>query len=88
MRVDFPRWEEGDLISWISRAEHYFRFHQTTNAAMVEITAINLKGDAIQWFNWFEHTHRAEDMRSEGATTIHSDSDYLLRAATRRTLEP
>ncbi|RZS11622.1 hypothetical protein BHM03_00042992 [Ensete ventricosum] len=24
MRVDFPRWEEGDPIGWISRAEYYF----------------------------------------------------------------
>ncbi|RWW53836.1 hypothetical protein BHE74_00039635 [Ensete ventricosum] len=27
MKVDFPRWEEGDPIRWISRAERYFRFY-------------------------------------------------------------
>ncbi|RWW47891.1 hypothetical protein BHE74_00046081 [Ensete ventricosum] len=57
MRVDFPRWEEEDLIGWISHVERYFRYHKITDASMVEIMAIHLKRDAIQWFDWFEHTH-------------------------------
>ncbi|RRT77752.1 hypothetical protein B296_00005279 [Ensete ventricosum] len=57
MKVDFPRWEEGDLIEWISRAERYFWFYQTVDATRVEIATIHLKGDAIQWLNWFKHTH-------------------------------
>jgi len=24
---------------------------------LVEIVAIHLEGDAIQWFDWFEHTY-------------------------------
>ncbi|RWV95122.1 hypothetical protein GW17_00042281 [Ensete ventricosum] len=48
MKVDFPRWEEGDSIRWISRAERYFRFYRTTDATWVEITAIYLEGDSIQ----------------------------------------
>ncbi|RWV79120.1 hypothetical protein GW17_00059797 [Ensete ventricosum] len=58
MKVDFPRWEEGDSIRWILCAEHYFRFYRTANATWVEIAAIHLEGDAIQWFNWFKYTHR------------------------------
>ncbi|RRT76239.1 hypothetical protein B296_00023820 [Ensete ventricosum] len=57
MRVYFPRWEERDIIGWISCAEHYFGFYRTTNTTMVEIATIHLEGDVIQWFNWFEHTH-------------------------------
>ncbi|RZR88690.1 hypothetical protein BHM03_00016334 [Ensete ventricosum] len=56
MKVDFPRWE-GDPIGWISRAERYFRFYRIVDATRLEIAAIHLKGDAIQWFHWFEHTH-------------------------------
>ncbi|RZR84294.1 hypothetical protein BHM03_00011079 [Ensete ventricosum] len=48
MRVDFPRWEEGDLIGCISRTEHYFRYHKTTDASMVDIATIHLEGDGIQ----------------------------------------
>ncbi|RWW56771.1 hypothetical protein BHE74_00036485 [Ensete ventricosum] len=50
MKVDFPRWE-GDSIGWISHAEHYFWFYRTADATQVEIAAIHLEGDAIQWFN-------------------------------------
>ena len=51
MRVDFPRWEEGDPIGWISRAERYFRYHKTADVSMVKIVAIHLEEDAIQWFD-------------------------------------
>ncbi|RWW68757.1 hypothetical protein BHE74_00023688 [Ensete ventricosum] len=57
MEVEFPRWEEGDPIGWISRTEHYFWFYRTADAIWVEIVAIHLEGDAIQWFNSFKHTH-------------------------------
>ncbi|RWW32274.1 hypothetical protein GW17_00003069 [Ensete ventricosum] len=57
MKVDFPRWEEGDPIGWISRAERCFRSYRTANATRVEIAVIHLEGDVIQWFNWFKHTH-------------------------------
>ncbi|RWV87272.1 hypothetical protein BHE74_00021656 [Ensete ventricosum] len=58
MKVDFPKWEEGDPIGWILRAERYFRLYRTVDATRVEIATIHLEGDAIQWFNWFNHTHR------------------------------
>ncbi|RRT31190.1 hypothetical protein B296_00056082 [Ensete ventricosum] len=48
MRVDFPRWEEGDPIGLIWRKEYYFRFYRTVDATRVEIAAIHLKGDVIQ----------------------------------------
>ncbi|RWW85522.1 hypothetical protein BHE74_00005788 [Ensete ventricosum] len=57
MKVDFPRWEEGDPIRLIAHAERYFQFYRTADATRVEITTIHLEGDAIQWFNWYEHTH-------------------------------
>ncbi|RRT75979.1 hypothetical protein B296_00007409 [Ensete ventricosum] len=48
MNVDFPRWEEGDPIGWISCIERYFRFYRTVDTTWVEIATIHLKGDAIQ----------------------------------------
>ncbi|RWW85934.1 hypothetical protein BHE74_00005350 [Ensete ventricosum] len=47
-RVDFPRWEDEDLIGWISCAERYFRYYMTPEASMVDIAAIHLEGEAIQ----------------------------------------
>ncbi|RWW02960.1 hypothetical protein GW17_00033926 [Ensete ventricosum] len=89
MKVDFPRWEEGDSIGWITRAERYFRFSQTVDATRVEIATIHLEGDAIQWFNWYEHTHGARySRRSKDAITIHSYGGDLLRENPRRTIKP
>ena len=48
MRVDFPRWEEGDPIGWISHAERYFRYHKTADGSMVKITTIHLEGNAVE----------------------------------------
>ncbi|RWW01851.1 hypothetical protein BHE74_00019036 [Ensete ventricosum] len=59
MRVEFPRWEDGDPIDWISRAEFFFHFHRTPKESKVDIASMQIKGDAIQWYNWYEHTHRA-----------------------------
>ncbi|RWW53066.1 hypothetical protein BHE74_00040468 [Ensete ventricosum] len=55
------------------QVERYFWFYRTTDATRVEIAAIHLEGDTIQWFNWYEHTHEAGDSRrSKGTTTVHS----------------
>ncbi|RZR71203.1 hypothetical protein BHM03_00004164 [Ensete ventricosum] len=43
MKVNFPRWEEGDPIGWISCAERYFRLYRTTDGTRVEIAAIHLR---------------------------------------------
>ncbi|MUG03554.1 hypothetical protein ECC01_21445 [Bacillus tequilensis] len=71
MRVDFPRWEEGDPIGWISRAERYFRYHKTADASMVKIAA-------IQWFDWFEHTYGVLSWRQfkEGLLIRFRPTDY------------
>ncbi|CAL9132881.1 unnamed protein product [Musa textilis] len=45
--VEFPKWEDGDPTSWISRAEKFFRFHRTPEESKVEITSIQLDGDVI-----------------------------------------
>ena len=47
IRVEFPRWEDGDPTSWISRAEKKFRFHRTLEESKVEVVSIQLDGDAI-----------------------------------------
>ncbi|RRT78990.1 hypothetical protein B296_00024725 [Ensete ventricosum] len=65
IRVDFLRWEDGDPTGWISHVERYFRFYKTQDASMVDIVAIHLEGDAIQWYDWFERTHELEEVDLE-----------------------
>ncbi|KAG6527542.1 hypothetical protein ZIOFF_009653 [Zingiber officinale] len=64
MKVKFPRWESNDPIGWISRDERYFRFHSTSDNAKVELTSINFKGDAIQWYDWLEHVMGLQNRRN------------------------
>ncbi|RRT74654.1 hypothetical protein B296_00016726 [Ensete ventricosum] len=57
MRMEFPKWEDGDLIDWISHAKHFFRFYRTPEESKVEIASIQLEGDAIQWYDLYETYH-------------------------------
>ncbi|RWV89127.1 hypothetical protein GW17_00048736 [Ensete ventricosum] len=44
-------------MGWLSRVEHYFRYHQTPKASMVDIAAIHLGREATIWCDWYKHTH-------------------------------
>ncbi|RRT38304.1 hypothetical protein B296_00049966 [Ensete ventricosum] len=57
IRVDFPRWEDGDPTGWISCVERYFRYHRTLEASMVDIAAIHLGREDIQWYDWYKYFH-------------------------------
>ncbi|RZS10818.1 hypothetical protein BHM03_00042128 [Ensete ventricosum] len=50
-RVDFRRWEDGNLTGWISRTEQYFLYNRILEASMVDIAAIHLRREAAQWYN-------------------------------------
>ncbi|RZS21520.1 hypothetical protein BHM03_00054198 [Ensete ventricosum] len=39
MKLEFPRWEDDDLTSWISRVE-LFHFHRTLKESKVKIASI------------------------------------------------
>ena len=51
IKIEFPRWEDGDPTSWISRAKFFFHFHRTPEESKVEVASIQLDGDAIQWYD-------------------------------------
>ena len=47
MKMEFPRWKDGDPTNWISKAENFFRFHRTPEESKVEVASIQLEGDAL-----------------------------------------
>ncbi|RZR74099.1 hypothetical protein BHM03_00032151 [Ensete ventricosum] len=57
MRMEFHRWEDRDLISWISRAEKFFHFHRTPEESTVEIASTQLEGDVIKWYDLYKTYH-------------------------------
>ncbi|RWV84885.1 hypothetical protein GW17_00053373, partial [Ensete ventricosum] len=79
MRVDFPRWEDGDSTGWISRAEWYFRYYRTLEASMVDIAVIHLGREVIQWYDWYKHTHRVPIWRrGKGVILLRRGNRTLL----------
>ncbi|RRT61100.1 hypothetical protein B296_00014850 [Ensete ventricosum] len=76
MWVDFPRWEDGDSTGWLSCVECYFRYHRTSEASMMDIAAIHLEGDVLQWYNWYKHTHRVTTWRSTKGLCWHCDKPW------------
>ncbi|RRT69501.1 hypothetical protein B296_00012450 [Ensete ventricosum] len=53
-REEFPKWEDGDPIGWISCAKKFFYFHRTPEESIVEIASTQLEGDVIQWYDLYE----------------------------------
>jgi hypothetical protein len=51
MKLEFPRWDDGDSSGWVSKEKCFFKYHHTTVDSKVEIASINLNGDAILWFD-------------------------------------
>ncbi|RRT59274.1 hypothetical protein B296_00007256 [Ensete ventricosum] len=91
MKVDFPRWEEGDPIGWISRTERYFRFYRTADTTRVEIATITsrdmLFNGLIHLSTPMEDSLDRDSGRSKDAATVHSYGSDFLYAYSRRTIE-
>ena len=47
MKMEFPRWKDGDPTNWISMVENVFHFHRTSEESKVEVASIQLEGDAL-----------------------------------------
>ncbi|RWW14044.1 hypothetical protein GW17_00022224 [Ensete ventricosum] len=82
IRVDFPRWEDGDPTGWISCVERYFRYHRTLEASMVDIAAIHLGREDIQWYDWYKDAHGVPIWRQfkSGLLICFRSTDRPMRA--------
>ncbi|RRT33718.1 hypothetical protein B296_00054365 [Ensete ventricosum] len=63
MRVEFPRWEDGDPTSWVSRAEKFFHFYITLEESKVEVASNQLDDDAIRCYDLHETYHGVPSWR-------------------------
>ncbi|KAL7116648.1 hypothetical protein ACP275_03G017300 [Erythranthe tilingii] len=50
--MDFPKYDGGDPRGWILKAEKYFRYYQTPEELKVDVAAMYLEGDALDFFDW------------------------------------
>ncbi|KAD7480201.1 hypothetical protein E3N88_03337 [Mikania micrantha] len=51
-KIDFPTFSGGDPRGWILKAEKYFRFYNTLDEEKVDVAAIHLEGDALDFYSW------------------------------------
>jgi hypothetical protein len=56
MKLDFPRFKEGDPTSWIYKAIQYFHYYQVQDEEKVMNASYHLNDDALIWFQDSEHT--------------------------------
>ncbi|RWW64213.1 hypothetical protein BHE74_00028560 [Ensete ventricosum] len=56
-REEFPRWEDGGLIGWISCAKKFSHYHRTLEESIVEIASTQLNSDVIQRYDLYETYH-------------------------------
>ncbi|KAD7479987.1 hypothetical protein E3N88_03123 [Mikania micrantha] len=51
-KIEFPTFSGGDPQGWILKAEKYFRFYNTLDEEKVDVAAIHLEGDALDFYSW------------------------------------
>ncbi|KAD5318245.1 hypothetical protein E3N88_18191 [Mikania micrantha] len=51
-KIYFPSFNGGDPRGWILKAEKYFRFYNTLDEEKVDVAAIHLEGDALDFYSW------------------------------------
>ena len=56
MKLEFPRFNGGDLTPWIYKAIQYFHYYQVQDAEKVMNASYHLNDDALIWFQDSEHT--------------------------------
>ncbi|KAF8411003.1 hypothetical protein HHK36_003542 [Tetracentron sinense] len=54
LKLNFPTFEDGDPFGWIYQAEQFFAYHRTNQEERLIIASFHLKGEALQWFRWYE----------------------------------
>ncbi|KAL3623295.1 hypothetical protein CASFOL_032111 [Castilleja foliolosa] len=52
LKMNFPRFNGEDPVSWINRAEQYFEFQNIAAETQVQLASFHLEGIALQWHRW------------------------------------
>ena len=61
-KIDLQKYDgEGEPTGWIQQAKQYFLFYQIPPAQQLLIASFHLKGDALQYFQWLQHTGSLTD---------------------------
>nr|KYP73406.1 hypothetical protein KK1_006031 [Cajanus cajan] len=50
VKIDFPRFDGSDVLSWIFKAEQFFDFYDTPDEHRLTIAAVHLDKEVVPWF--------------------------------------
>ncbi|KAK9068701.1 hypothetical protein SSX86_012816 [Deinandra increscens subsp. villosa] len=51
-KIDFPSFSDGDPRGWVLKAEKYFRYYNIPEDEKVDVAAMHLEGDALDFYSW------------------------------------
>ncbi|XP_052204119.1 uncharacterized protein LOC127809399 [Diospyros lotus] len=73
-RLQFPTFNSEDPISWLSRANQFFKSQDITSQEKVDYAAYFLEGEANHWWQWLSRTYE-----SQGKTIRWKDFEQEIR---------
>ena len=56
MKLEFPRFSSEDLVSWVYKANQYFRYYNTPIGEKLMLASFHMEGEALIWFQESEET--------------------------------
>lgn len=59
-KKNFPMFNGKDLLTWISRANQFFGFHEMESSKRVKYAAFFLEEEANQWWQWISRVYRKQ----------------------------
>ncbi|MFS7913536.1 putative retrotransposon gag domain, aspartic peptidase domain superfamily [Helianthus anomalus] len=51
-KIDFPTYSDGDPRGWVLKVEKYFRYYNIPEDEQVDVAAMHLEGDALDFYSW------------------------------------
>lgn len=58
VKLDFPRFDGTDALTWIFKFEQYFKYYDISDPQRLVIAAVHLDGDILPWFQLLEKVGR------------------------------
>lgn len=53
MKLEFSCFDRANPHSWLLKAKQYFSYHQVQEQQWLTIASLNMEGDAIKWYQWY-----------------------------------
>ena len=64
LRIDVPRFEDGDPRGWIFKIQQYIDFHSATEEQRLQIAPLYFDGKALSWYRWRQKNAKIDSLTS------------------------